>query len=165
MSEIARRLTVSELSQRILEMAKTGVYRESLFETFHPMATKQQIRHAIRYAKQFGLHSVAQLRDAELGTYYQLDLVKFESVKAALQVSVPLTEADVFQRMTEAVVTIRMMLMVAGSGAIALFAIGVFCLFTHKSGSGWGLIAGSMSVGGIWAFQNALARKVITGSS
>uniref|UniRef100_A0A832M2Y6 Uncharacterized protein n=1 Tax=Oscillatoriales cyanobacterium SpSt-402 TaxID=2282168 RepID=A0A832M2Y6_9CYAN len=164
MSGITRRLTVSELSQRILDMAKTGIYRESLFETFQPVATKQQISHAIRHAKQFGLHSVAQLRDAELGTYYQLDSVKFESLQASFQASVPLTEEDVFQRMTEAIVIIRVMLMVAGGGVIALGAIGVFCLLTNKSGTGWGLIAGSVSVGGIWALQKALAKKVITGN-
>lgn len=161
MSGITRRLTVSELSQRILDMAKTGVYRESLFETFQPMATKQQISHAIRHAKQFGLHSVAKLRDPELGTYYQLDQVKFDSLQHSLQTVVPLAKEDVLQRMTEAVVTIRLMLTVAAGGAIALFAIGAFCLMTQNSSTGWGLIAGAVSSAGIWALQKALAKKIL----
>ena len=161
MSEMTRRLTVAELSDRILEMAKTGVYRESLFEAFQPVASKRSISHAIRHAKQFGLHSVAKLRDAELGTYYQVDLVKLEASKHALQVAVPLTEEDVFQRMTAAMTTIRVMLGVASGGAIALAGFGAFCLLTGKSSLGWELMAGSISAVGIWAFQKSLAKKIM----
>ncbi|MDX2243910.1 MAG: hypothetical protein NW224_24805 [Leptolyngbyaceae cyanobacterium bins.302] len=161
MSEIARRLSVSELSQRILEMAKTGVYRESIFETFQPVATKQQISHAIRHAKQFGLHSIATMRDPELGTYYQLDQVKFASLQATFQAALPLSKEDVFQRMTEAVVTIRLMLAVAGSGAIALLGFGLFCLLTGHPGSGWGVVSGAISAIGIWGMQRSLAKKLL----
>ncbi|MBF2027462.1 MAG: hypothetical protein IGS48_11940 [Oscillatoriales cyanobacterium C42_A2020_001] len=161
MSGITRRLTVSELSQRILDMAKTGVYRESLFETFQPVATKQQISQAIRHAKQFGLHSVAKLRDPELGTYYQLDQVKFNSLQHSLQTVVPLAKEDGLQRMTEAIVTIRLMLTVAAGSAIALLAMGVFCLLTQNSSTGWGLITGAVSGAAIWALQKALAKKIM----
>lgn len=161
MNEITRRLTVTELTQRILEMAKTGVYRESIFETFQPLATKQHVRQAIRHAKQFGLHSVAAMRDPELGTYYQLDLAKFEAAKPSLHGLVPLAEADVFQRMTEAVVTIRMMLMIAGGGAMVLFGAGMFCILMGNSGMGWGFVTGSFSAIAIWLVQKALSQKLL----
>lgn len=161
MSGITRRLTVSELSQRILEMAKTGVYRESIFEAFQPVATKRQISHAIRHAKQFGLHSIAPMRDANLGTYYQLDAVKFASLQQAFKASVPLAEEDVFQRMTEATLTIRMMLTIASGGAIALFGVGLLCMAIGNSGAGWGLMTSSIGAVGIWALQKALARKIM----
>ena len=48
-------------------MARTGVYRQSVFEAFRSMATQRQIRDAIAQAKQFGLYTVSSLRDAELG--------------------------------------------------------------------------------------------------
>lgn len=162
MSEIIRRLTVSELSQRIVEMARTGVYRESIFETFQPVATKQQIRHAIRHAKQFGLHSIAKMRDSELGTYYQLDQVKFDSLKSSFQTSLPLSHEDVVQRMTEALVTIRLMLTIAGTSAIVLLGIGLFCLITGKPSMGWGLVTGAFSTIGLWGLQRAIASKLIS---
>ncbi|MDX2231974.1 MAG: hypothetical protein NW220_20230 [Leptolyngbyaceae cyanobacterium bins.349] len=161
MSEITRRLTVTELSQRILDMAKTGVYRESLFETFQPMATKEQIRQAIRHAKQFGLHSVAQMRDTELGTYYQVDTAKFAALQSAFERSLPLSEADVFQRMTEAVITIRLMLTIAGGGAIALLSLGLLGLVTGNRETGWGLVAGGVGAIAIWTIQKALAGKFV----
>ena len=161
MSEISRRLSVLELSQRILEMAQSGVYRESVFETFQPVATKQQIRQAIRHAKQFGLHSIAQMRDAELGTYYQLDQVKFDSLKSTLSASLPLSEADVLQRLTEAVVTIRLMLVVAGSSTIVLLGGGFFCLMSGHSGMGWGLLGGAIGGIGTWILQKSLAKKLM----
>lgn len=161
MSEISRRLTVFELSQRIVEMAKTGVYRESIFETFQPVATKQQIRHAIRHAKQFGLYSIASMRDTQLGTYYQLDQVKFSSLQTAFQSSLPVSHEDVMQRMTEAMVTIRLMLTVAGMGAIALLGVGLFCLMTGKSSVGWGLLSSAVSTIGLWSLQRAIAKKLV----
>ncbi len=161
MSQLARHLTVSELSQRILDMAQTGVYRESLFETFQPVATKQTIRHAIRHAKQFGLYSVAQLRDAELGTYYQLDLAKYDALKPGLQSSLPLHEADVVQRMTEAVVMIRVMLTIAGGSAISLLTVGGFCWFTGHSKMALALIPAAIGAIGVWGIQKVFAKKFI----
>jgi hypothetical protein len=85
MPQIVPRLSETELSQRILDMAKTGVYRESIFEAFQSLATKQQIRRAIAHAKQFGLYSVRQHRDDELGTYYEVDLAKYQSFRRLLR--------------------------------------------------------------------------------
>jgi len=78
-TSISRRLSIPELSERILEMAKTGVYRQSIFEALSPLATKKNIRLAIAHAKSFGLHSVADLRDDGLGTYYQVDLTQYHA--------------------------------------------------------------------------------------
>lgn len=161
MNEISRRLSVTELTQRILEMAKTGVYRESLLTTFKPLATQQQIRQAIRHAKQFGLHSVAQMRDAELGTYYQVDVVQYEAAKPTLQAAIPLTEADILQRLTAAIAVLRVMLMLAGSGAIALGGVGVFCLATGEARIGWGLMTGAICTGSVWLMQRGLAQKLL----
>lgn len=161
MTGITRRLTVIELTQRILEMAKTGVYRESIFATFQSLATKDQIRQAIRQAKQFGLYSVATLRDDQLGTYYQLDAVKFAALQPTLKTSLPLAEGDVLQRMTEAVVTVRLMLVIAGGGALCLFGVGLFCILANHSGMGWGLVAGSFSAIAIWVLQRAIAQKLL----
>jgi len=71
-----QRLSATELTGRILDMARTGVYRQSVFEAFRSMATQRQIRDAIAQAKQFGLYTVSSLRDAELGTYYQVEPAK-----------------------------------------------------------------------------------------
>ncbi|MEB3357849.1 MAG: hypothetical protein VKK04_14055 [Synechococcales bacterium] len=92
MTLLTQRPSVSELSQRILDMAKTGVYRESVFEAFAPIATKKQIRLAIAHAKKFGLYSVASLRDDQLGTYYQLDGATYQARQHAIhQVANPET--------------------------------------------------------------------------
>jgi hypothetical protein len=66
-------LSTAELRQRILEMAQSGVYRQSIFEALRPYARRRQISIAIASARRFGLHSVANLRDPQLGTYYELD--------------------------------------------------------------------------------------------
>ncbi|NJP09904.1 MAG: hypothetical protein HC866_10815 [Leptolyngbyaceae cyanobacterium RU_5_1] len=162
MSEIARRLTVAELSQRILEMAKTGVYRASVFEAFQPVATKKQISQAIRHAKQFGLHSVAKLRDVELGTYYQVDAVKCQSLQQIVRTTVPLeSPEDLLKRTTTALLTIQRMLAVAGGGAIALFGIGLFCLITSKPQLGLGLLTSAASAIGVWVLQKAVAKRAL----
>ncbi len=161
MSGITRRLSVTELSQRILDMGKTGVYRSSIFEAFQPVATQRQISLAIRHAKQFGLHSVAKMRDRELGTYYQVDAVKRQQLHQAFQTTVPAaSEEDVLKRMTEAVLTIQMMLKVTAGGAIAVFGVGLFCLTTGKPQLGGGLLTSALCLVGIWAMQRSLAKKV-----
>ncbi len=161
-SEISRRLAVAELSERILEMAKTGVYRTSIFEVFQPVATKRHISLAIRHAKRFGLHSVAKLRDAELGTYYQLDAVKYQSLQHTMPSIVP-TESDeaVLQRMTDAVTTVKLLVTVAGGGAIALFSSGLICILVGKASLGSGLLTGGATAIAIWLLQKNLARKIV----
>lgn len=78
------RLSLTDLTQRILEMSETGIYRESIFEVFHSMTTKKDVRRAIAYAKTLGLYSVASLRDDTLGTYYQLNPEVYRQRKHAV---------------------------------------------------------------------------------
>jgi hypothetical protein len=161
MSVITKRLSVPELSQQILEMAKTGVYRESVLEALQPMATKKQIRVAIAHAKRFGLHSVANLRDPELGTYYQLDLAKYQSLQHAIYSPAHFgKDADLLQRVMDATQTVQQMLAIAGSLAILLSLAGVTCLFTGQGQLGLGLLSSAASAFGIWALQHTFARKI-----
>lgn len=158
MSPLAPRLSETELSHRILEMAKTGVYRESIFEAFRSLATQRQIRQAIALAKQFGLYSVRDLRDPELGTYYQVDLEKFQSFQAAVKASVPISAGDdLAAQILTYTRTIRAMLAISGGAALFLFILGGLCLVTGHLQSGrlaWGSAA---SIGGIWFFQQLWA--------
>lgn len=162
MSVITRRLSLVELSQSILEMAKTGVYRESVFEALRPVATKKQISLAIAHAKQFGLHSVADLRDTELGTYYQLDLVKYQSLQQAIHTTIPLDQDDdLVKRVMDARLTIKIMLTISGGLAIALMGFTGFCIFTDRPQAGLEAFISAISATGIWALQKAFARKTI----
>jgi hypothetical protein len=162
MTNLTRRLTTAELSDRILEMAKTGVYRASLFEAFQPVATQRNISLAIRHCKKFGLHSVAKLRDPELGTYYQLDVAKYQSLQSAMQACVPVeSEADLLKRFTDTVLVMQMMLTVAAAGAIVLFGVGLVCLSSNKPQLGWGLLSSALSLVSIWGMQKAIAKKVL----
>jgi hypothetical protein len=162
MTELTRRLSVAELSQRILEMARTGVYRASIFDTFKPLATRRQISLAIQHAKKFGLHSVPSMRDADLGTYYQLDVTKFQALEQAFQKSTPIeSEEDVLWRMTQVTATIQGMLAIAAGGAISLSGIGIVCLLTAKTQLGWGLLSSATGAVGIWVIQKSLAKKVL----
>ncbi|NET32239.1 MAG: hypothetical protein F6K19_09570 [Cyanothece sp. SIO1E1] len=163
MSVIARRLSGPELTQRVLEMSKTGVYRESVFEALRPVATKKQIGAAIAHAKRFGLHSVASLRDAELGTYYELDLVKYRSSQSAISTTALFDgEDDLVKQMMHATLTIKMMLAIASSLTIGLTAMGAICLATGRSQTGLGIWLGAASAAGIWALQRTLAKQVLT---
>jgi hypothetical protein len=165
MSTITRRSSVVELSQRILDMAKTGVYRESVFEALKPVATKKQIREAIAHAKKFGLHSVASLRDEELGTYYEVDLVKLRSLEHTIPTSVPSSQStdltkQTTKQATEAIVTIRLMLTAAKGAAIVLTIIGFAYLLTGNQQASFGLFSSAASAAGLWMLQKAFAKKV-----
>lgn len=159
-SAIARQLSVTELSQRILDMGKTGVYRESLFEALRPVATQRQIRAAIAHAKHFGLHSVPSLRDAELGTYYQLDVTKYQTLQHLVESSAPLTAdgnlIEKYIRATEAIAT----MLDLGRGLGALLAVsGVACVFWGKPQLSFGLLSGAVSLGLLWLLQRAIAQR------
>ncbi|MBM0741967.1 hypothetical protein JOY44_10070 [Phormidium sp. CLA17] len=161
-SEISRRLAVAELSERILEMAKTGVYRTSIFEAFQPVATKRHISLAIRHAKRFGLHSVAKLRDEDLGTYYQLDAVKYQALQHTMQSVVPLeSDEAVLKRMTDAVTTVKLMVMVVGGSAIALFSSGFVCILLGKASLGSGFLTAGATAIALWLLQKNLAKKIV----
>ncbi|MEM9117967.1 MAG: hypothetical protein AAF827_09355 [Cyanobacteria bacterium P01_D01_bin.6] len=160
MSQLAPRLSETELSQRILAMAKTGVYRESIFEAFRSLATKRQIRQAIAHAKQFGLYSVRDLRDPELGTYYQVDLPKYESFQAALKAAVPMPPGDdLAAQLLATTQAIRAMLAIAGSCTFILLIVGGLCLLTGHLQSGRLAWASAASVGSIWLLQQRWARR------
>ena len=160
MSPLAPRLSETELNQRILEMAKTGVYRESIFEAFRSLATKQQIRQAIAQAKQFGLYSVRDLRDEQLGTYYQVDPAKYDSFQAALKVAVPMPAGeDLAAQMLAATQAIRAMVAIAGSFTVILFIMGGLCLLTGHLQSGRFAWVSAVSVGGIWLLQQRWAKN------
>jgi len=158
MSAIARRLSVVELSQQVLEMGKSGVYRESVFEALRPMATKGQIRQAIAHAKKFGLHSVANLRDPQLGTYYQLDLVTYQSLQHLVESSLPLLDdGKALQKLTAATVTVQRMLALVNGLAVGLAVLGIACSLTGQAQLGLGLFSGALSLGVVWAMQRAIA--------
>lgn len=158
MSAIARRLSVAELSQQVLKMGKSGVYRESVFEALRPMATKGQIRQAIAHAKKFGLHSVADLRDPQLGTYYQLDLVTYQSLQHLVESSLPLLEdGKALQKLTAATVTVQRMLALVNGLAVGLAVLAIACSLTGQAQLGLGLFGGALSLGMVWAMQRAIA--------
>ncbi len=161
MSVITRRLSVPELSQQILTMATLGVYRESVFEALRPMATKKQISAAIAHAKRFGLHSVASLRDDELGTYYEVDLVKYQSLEHAIATPAHFgDDADLVARVMAANSAVQRMLTVAQGLAILLGVVGVLCVFEHQNQLGMGFLSGAMSVAGLWAVQRSLIKMM-----
>lgn len=162
MSAITKRLSISELSQHILEMATTGVYRESVFEALRPMATKKQIGQAIAHAKQFGLHSVAHLRDADLGTYYEVDLAKYQTLQHALHTTVVADDAqDLVSKVVDANVVVRLMLATARGLAIVSLLLGLVCLVSGQPHISSGLFTSAVSATVIWAIQKTVAHKIM----
>ncbi len=157
---------MNELTGQILEMAKTGVYRESLFETFRPSATKKQISAAIALAKQFGLRSDPTLRDTELGTYYQVDIARANSFQLAVQDSaksgiVLRAGDDMAQQLQIAMQTVRLMLVVSKVSAIALMLIGSSYLVTGKSETAALWWTSALCAGGIWLWQKSVAKPLL----
>ncbi|HEY9647722.1 MAG TPA: hypothetical protein V6C88_15205 [Chroococcidiopsis sp.] len=157
MRSISRRLSVPELTQQILDMGQTGVYRESVFEALRPLATKKQITQAIAHAKRFGLHSVATLRDAELGTYYQVDRVKYQASQHLIHSPSHFgQDADLSQRVVESTETVRRMLAVVKVLAIALTVVGMVCLGAGQAQLSYGLLSGALSAALVWLLQRSL---------
>lgn len=159
---IIAKLSMNELTGRILEMAQTGVYRESLFEAFKPVATKKQIKAAIALAKQFGLQTDPALRDTELGTYYQADIQKVTAFQSAIQNSVQLSAGDdMAQKMLTATRTVKMMLVVSGGGAIALLLLGTSYLLAGKSEAAAIWWTSALCTGSIWLWQKNVAKPLL----
>lgn len=155
-------LSMNELTGQILDMAQTGVYRESLFETFRPMATKRQVKESIALAKQFGLHSDPALRDVELGTYYQVDPLRVKSFQDAVQHSIVLSAGDdMAQQIYTATRTVKLMLVVSGGGAIALLLIGGGCVLAGKSEAAAIWWTSALCTGGIWLWQKSVAQPLL----
>jgi hypothetical protein len=162
MVSISQRLSVAELCDRILDMAKTGVYRESIFEALAPLATKKQIRLAIAHAKKFGLHSVSTLRDDDLGTYYQLDFNKYQSLHHLIHASVEIDSDEALLKMAIASTQmIQTMLILAKGLAIGLFALGVILMFINHGTANPSIFASAMGITLVWLLQAWLARGAI----
>ncbi|MEL6816577.1 MAG: hypothetical protein AAFP03_17470 [Cyanobacteria bacterium J06598_3] len=157
------KLTMNELTGRILDMAQTGVYRESLFEAFRPVATKRHIKDAIALAKQFGLHSDPTLRDSELGTYYQVSPGKVIAFQAALNSnSIALSAGDdMAARLQLATRVVRLMLVVSGGGAIALLLLGAGYIITGKPEAAAMWWTSALCTGGIWLWQKNVAKPLL----
>lgn len=157
-----QRLSATELTGRILDMARTGVYRQSIFEAFRSMATQRQIRDAIVQAKQFGLYTVPSLRDEELGTYYQIEPAKYKSF---LQVSktgiAPQTSEDLADYMVRTNQAIRTMLTAVAGCTVGLGLTGGWCLLSGQLQTGRLLWLGALVAGGLWGVQRTIAKKVL----
>ncbi|MGF1569163.1 MAG: hypothetical protein ACFCVD_14025 [Nodosilinea sp.] len=143
-------------------MAKTGVYRQSVFETFRPVATRRQIREAIAQAKQFGLHTVPSLRDDELGTYYQVDATGYESFQAAAKTLGPAQlPVDLAQQMMVTNQAMRAMLKTVAGCALGLGGLGGWCLWQGQAQAGRTLWLGALVAAGLWGMQRAIAKRVL----
>jgi hypothetical protein len=148
-----------ELGQRVLAMAKTGVYRESIFEALQPMATKRQIREAIALAKAFGLQSNPKLRDPELGTYYQVSLQQYESFQSAVQASLaPGVWQDPTTQLVEMTLVLRRMVRLVGGIALVLLAIGSGYILSNQLTTGALFCSAALCAGGIWMLQKQLVK-------
>lgn len=159
---IVAQMSMNELTGRILDMAQTGVYRESLFEAFKPVATKKQIKAAIALAKQFGLQTEPALRDAELGTYYQADIQKVSTFQSSIQNSVQLSAGDdMVERVLAATRAVKLMLLVSGGGAIALLLLGTSYMFAGKSEAAAIWWTSALCSGGIWMWQKSVAKPLL----
>ncbi|MGC1527952.1 MAG: hypothetical protein WA783_18045 [Phormidesmis sp.] len=161
-AQLSTQLSMNELTGRILDMAQTGIYRESLFEAFQPVATKKQVKAAIALAKQFGLQTDPALRDAELGTYYQADSQKVATFQTIIQNSIALSAGDdMAQKVLLATRTVRLMLVVSGGGAIALVVIGSSYLITGKPEAAALWWTSALCAGGIWLWQKSVAKPLL----
>ncbi len=156
---ITQRFSTSELSQKILEMASTGVYRESIFEALQPIAAKKQIREAIAHARRFGLYSVANLRDPELGTYYQLDAAKYQALQHALHSPMHLgKDAELVQRLTRANQAVERMISITRSFALLLAGSGITVWSSGWHSIGFGLLSAALATIVLWQVQRQFSK-------
>ncbi|MEM9163250.1 MAG: hypothetical protein AAGC54_09295 [Cyanobacteria bacterium P01_F01_bin.4] len=161
MTALSTRLSVTDLSQRILEMATTGVYRESLFDTFKPVATKRQIRDAIALAKQVGLRSDPTLRDTDLGTYYLVDPQTLASFQTTAQSVAFEAGEDISARILEMTRTLQIMIRVASGGAIALLLCGGLCILRGQAATAAVFWSSALCAAGIWGIQKQMAKPFV----
>lgn len=155
-------LSEMELTERVLAMAKTGVYRESVFEALQPLATKKQIRAAIAQAKQFGLESDASLRDPELGTYYHIEATKYQSFQLAQRADVPLDQPEeLLEWVMQAQSMMRLMVGIAGTMSAFLVVTGSLCMISGRSQLGVNLWIASSGTISLWFLQKSLAQRAL----
>ncbi|MEA5450244.1 hypothetical protein VB780_16810 [Leptolyngbya sp. CCNP1308] len=155
-------MSTLDLTDRVLTMAKTGVYRQSVFEALGPIATRRQIRDAIAQAKQFGLYTVSALRDEDLGTYYQVEAANYESFQAASKALA--AGAPPENLATQIVVThaaLQAMLTTVAGSTLGLGLLGGWCLIDGHTQLGRGLWLGAVVAGGLWGVQRWIARRVL----
>ena len=159
---ISRRTSVSELSRQVLEMATTGVYRESIFEALQPLSTKKNIRLAIAQAKQLGMYSVADLRDDSLGTYYQIDVTQYQASREALQNPLmPDDPAQAVQLATDVVLTLHWIVRLTLFAAILLASAGLTCNWIDYGDLRGGLWVSAGVVLSIWHLQRRLLSQFL----
>ncbi|MEM9806899.1 MAG: hypothetical protein AAF959_16635 [Cyanobacteria bacterium P01_D01_bin.56] len=160
-SDLAR-LQEVELSQRILEMAKAGVYRESLFETFSGMASKRQVRAAIATAKQFGLRSNPTLRDTDLGTYYHIDPKQYDSFQNLLESAIsPIASDDVATRLRKLTEAVQTLVRVSGGVAIGLLGGGSLCILNGRLTLAATIWSAALAVSLVWMLQKLLIGSLL----
>jgi hypothetical protein len=151
-----------ELTDRVLAMAKTGVYRQSVFEALGPVATRRQIRDAIAQAKQFGLYTVSALRDEDLGTYYQVEPARYESFQAAAKtLAAGLPPENLAEQVVATHAALRAMLTAVAGSTLGLGILGGWCLLDGHTQLGRGLWLGAMVAGGLWSVQRWIARQAM----
>ncbi|WP_225886948.1 hypothetical protein [Nodosilinea nodulosa] len=151
-----------ELTDRVLTMAKTGVYRQSVFEALGPIATRRQIRDAIAQAKQFGLYTVSALRDENLGTYYQVEAPSYESFQAAAKALAAVSPSeDLAVQIVATHAALRTMLTTVAGSTMGLGILGGWCLLDGQTQLGRGLWLGATVAGGLWGVQRWIARRVL----
>jgi hypothetical protein len=103
----------------------------------------------------------ASLRDDELGTYYQVDLVKYRSLEHAIATHAHLSDdANLLERVMDATSTVQRMLVVAKGLAVLLGVVGVLCLLEERHQLGMSLLSGAVSAGSLWAVQRSLIKKL-----
>jgi len=155
-------LSSLDLTERVLAMAKTGVYRQSVFEALGPVATRRQIRDAIAQAKQFGLYTVASLRDDDLGTYYQVETTSYESFQSAAKtLGTGLPPTDLAAQVIATHAALRAMLTTVAGSTLGLVILGGWCLLDGQTQLGRGLWLGAVVAGGLWGMQRWIARRAL----
>ncbi|MGB3138553.1 MAG: hypothetical protein WBG38_04365 [Nodosilinea sp.] len=150
-----------DLTDRVLTMAKTGVYRQSVFEALGPVATRRQIRDAIAQAKQFGLYTVSALRDDDLGTYYQVETASYEAFQAAAKALAGSQPQNLADQVVATRAALETMLTAVAGSALGLGLLGGWCLLDGQTQLGRGLWLGAVVAGGLWSVQRWIARRVL----
>ena len=162
MTQDLAKLQEVELSQRILEMAKSGVYRESLFDAFSGVASKRQVRAAIATAKQFGLRSNPALRDTDLGTYYHIAPQHYDSFQTLLESAIsPVSTDDVATRLRKLTEAVQILVRVSGGVAIALLISGSLCVLNGHLTLAAIVWSASLAVSLVWMLQKLLVGSLL----
>lgn len=154
--------TAPTLTHQVVTMAKTGVYRQSIFEALKPLATQRQIRDAIAQAKQVGLYSVPALRDEELGTYYQIEAADYEAFQNAAKTLAPLSPAtNLADQVMSTQQAMHTMLRTIAGSSLGLGLLGGWCLWEGQAQAGRALWLGALVAGGLWGVQRAIAKRAL----